>query len=211
MAFRLHVWGDVACFRRPEFTRDLVSYDVITPNAARGIFETIHWTPSIRWALDSIRVLKPIKSRWKSFAGLQSHRNQELSAVPIVESAPEARRANVLVDVAYVLTARFEMTDRAGPLDSEAQHAAMFWRRARQRRYFREPYLGLRVLPAQIAALDKDGREPESAGDVRGSVDLGWMLYDSNIDEPGSMHFFRPMMIDGLIDLTDRASLVLAR
>ena len=58
---RLHIWGDRACFTRPEMKGERVSYDVITPSAARGILEAIHWKPAIRWQVDRIHVLKPIR------------------------------------------------------------------------------------------------------------------------------------------------------
>ena len=58
---RLHVWGEQACFTRPEMKVERVSYDVITPSAARGILDAIHWKPAIRWVVDRIHVLKPIR------------------------------------------------------------------------------------------------------------------------------------------------------
>src|SRR5690554_8170046 len=57
---RLKVWGERACFTRPEMKVERVSYDVITPSAARGIIEAIHWKPAIRWHIDKIHVLNPI-------------------------------------------------------------------------------------------------------------------------------------------------------
>ena len=57
---RLHIWGDYACFTRPEMKVERVSYDVITPSAARGILAAVHWKPAIRWVIDRIYVLKPI-------------------------------------------------------------------------------------------------------------------------------------------------------
>lgn len=57
----LEVWGDHACFTRPELKVERVSYDVITPSAARGIFEAILWKPAIRWNITRIEVLNPIK------------------------------------------------------------------------------------------------------------------------------------------------------
>ena len=123
---RLHIWGDRACFTRPEMKGERVSYDVITPSAARGILEAIHWKPAIRWQVDRIHVLKPI--RFETF-----RRNEVGSKIPVnnvsaaqkrgsaeglanyVEEDRQQRAMTLLRDVAYIIEAHFDMTDRAGP------------------------------------------------------------------------------------------------
>src|SRR5579883_916569 len=133
---RLHVSGDHACFTRPEMKVERVSYDVMTPSAARGILEAIHWKPAICWVVEKIHVLKPIR-----FQSLR--RNEVAHKIPaagirkamatesladlhlVIEDARQQRAATVLVDVAYVIEARFTLTDKAGPDDSEGKHLEM--------------------------------------------------------------------------------------
>lgn len=128
---RLHIWGDRACFTRPEMKVERVSYDVITPSAARGILEAIHWKPAIRWCVDRIHVLKPIQ-----FESLR--RNEvggKLSAASVtkamkagrvddvayfVDQNRQQRAATILRNVAYVIEAHFEFTSRADDSDTLA-------------------------------------------------------------------------------------------
>ena len=137
MAFgvKLHVWGDYACFTRPEMKAERVSYDAITPSAARGILEAIYWKPDIRWVIDRIRVLKPIR-----FENLR--RNEvggKISALNIkkamnkgtvgelrllVDQNRQQRASTILRDVAYVIEAHFVLTGQG--LDTEAKHISMF-------------------------------------------------------------------------------------
>lgn len=213
MSVRLHVWGDRACFTRPEMKVERVSYDVMTPSAARGILEAIHWKPAIAWHVDRIHVLKPIR--------FQSLRRNEVSAKAstslaagamklgttdglgiAVEENRQQRAALVLVDVAYVIEAHFSMTHKAGREDSQAKHLAMFKRRAKQGQCFHRPCLGTREFAAEFAlvpdgadlppcALEKDKRE----------VDLGWMLHDIDFAKGNQAQFFRAMMLGGVIDV----------
>src|SRR5699024_7538663 len=140
---KLLIWGDRACFTRPEMKAERVSYDVITPSAARGILEAIHWKPAIRWVIDSIRVLKPI--RFESIR--RNEVGYKLSATKVRKATKagqtddvvmfvddpkvrQQRAATVLRDVGYVICAHFEMTDRAGQDDNEGKHLDIFTRRA---------------------------------------------------------------------------------
>src|SRR6516162_566324 len=130
---RLLVSGDHACFTRPEMKVERVSYDVMTPSAARGILEAIHWKPAIRWIVEAIHVLKPI--RFQSI-----RRNEVAHKMPAgairkamnagsleglaltVEDERQQRASTVLVDVDYVIGARFELTEKAGPDDNAGKH-----------------------------------------------------------------------------------------
>src|SRR4051812_44760794 len=150
---RLKVWGDHACFTRPEMKVERVSYDVMTPSAARGILEAIHWKPAIKWMVDEIHVLKPIR--------FQSIRRNEVGAKAstrtigtamktgeigglalIIENNRQQRASSVLTDVAYVICARFALTSRAGPDDNRGKHLDTFNRRARRGQCFHQPCLG---------------------------------------------------------------------
>lgn len=209
---RLHVWGERACFTRPEMKVERVSYDVITPSAARGILEAILWKPQIRWVIDRIHVLKPIR--------FQSFRRNEVGAKISATTAERAMRAGstaglglvvednrqqratmLLVDVAYVIEAHFEMTAKAGAEDSPAKYASMFNRRAASGQCFHRPCLGTREFPADFALLAGDA--PLPAHDpplVERDRDFGWMVFDDHY--PGMQaKFFRARMTDGAIDI----------
>lgn len=207
---RLLIWGERACFTRPEMKVERVSYDVITPSAARGILEAIHWKPAIRWVVDSIQVLKPI--RFESI-----RRNEvggKLSAASvskamkagsiedvanIVEEDRQQRAATVLRDVAYVIGAHFELTAKAGPDDSEGKHLDIFNRRARKGQCFHAPCLGTREFPASFQLLETDDPLPMPDASLLGACDLGWMLQDIDFADGMTPHFFRAQMQDGLI------------
>jgi CRISPR-associated protein Cas5d len=152
---RLLISGDHACFTRPEMKVERVSYDVMTPSAARGILEAIHWKPAIRWVIDEIRVLKPIRFQsirrnevgQKAPAGKlkSAMRAGSLEGVQLLaDEDRQQRAATVLVDVAYVIAAHFELTNRAGPDDNEGKHLDTFNRRAARGQCFQQPCLGTR-------------------------------------------------------------------
>lgn len=194
MALHLLVRGDHACFRRPEFATDLISYDVMTPIAARRVFEIVHGPPSIRWSIENIRVLNPIRMQWREIV---DH-----------ERSDRIHRVHALIDVAYIVTARFELTHRARAGETAAAHVAMFRRRAQRGSFHRQPFLGLTDFIADIAYMDQ--HELPFASNEGASVDLGWMIYDS----PGAMRsgarFFRARLIDGVMTIPDPDSQDLA-
>lgn len=207
---KLLIWGDRACFTRPEMKGERVSYDVITPSAARGILEAIHWKPAIRWVVDSILVLKPI--RFESI-----RRNEvggKLSAASVskaikagctdglvtyVEEDRQQRAATILREVAYVIGAHFELTDAAGPDDNEGKHLDIFNRRARKGQHFHAPCLGTREFPASFRLLAPDDEHPAVHESLRGVRDLGWMLHDIDFSADMTPLFFRAQMEDGMI------------
>lgn len=217
---RLKVSGARACYTRPEMKVERVSYDVMTPSAARGILEAIHWKPAIRWVVDEIRVLRPIR--------FQSIRRNEVGAkaptraiatamksgdisdlMLVVEDNRQQRAATVLVDVAYIICAHFEMTGRAGPDDNPAKHLDTFSRRARRGQCFHQPCLGTREFAADFELIEPDtpmekaeDRKPEDMTPDLGfghPRDLGFMLYD--IDHAGDRAslFFRATLKDGVL------------
>lgn len=224
MSIRLHVWGERACFTRPEMKVERVSYDVITPSAARGILEAIHWKPAISWHIDRIHVLKPIRFQSirrnevaqkasADLAGSAMRRGDTNGLGIVVDEERQQRAALVLVDVAYVIEAHFKMTGRAGPDDSPAKHAAMFARRAAQGQCFHRPCLGTREFAAEFALIPDGAPLPlcELPLDRR-DADLGWMLHD--IDFSGGRNesrFFRAIMRDGVIDVPDLRAEEVAR
>lgn len=186
---RLKVWGDNACFTRPEMKIERVSYDVMTPSAARGILEAILWKPAIRWQVEQIDVLRPI--RWESVrrnevGSVMSPRSTHL----FVEEQRQQRAGLFLRDVAYTIHARFEMTDKAGPQDTPIKFQEMFLRRAGKGQCFNQPYLGCREFATSFAPISHDQPVPEPIAE---SLELGWMLYDlkhdSAADQQRGGHF----------------------
>jgi CRISPR-associated protein Cas5d len=188
---RLKVWGDHACFTRPEMKVERVSYDVMTPSAARGILEAIHWKPAIRWVIDRIHVLKPI--RFQSI-----RRNEVGSKAPVgkiktamnrgsleglyllVDEDRQQRASTVLADVAYVIEAHFEIALKDDPEETEGKHLDVFNRRAARGQCFHQPCLGTREFAAKFELIPADAALPAAIDETR---DLGFMLWD--IDHVG--------------------------
>ena len=214
MAFgvRVLVWGERACFTRPEMKVERVSYDVITPSAARGILEAIHWKPAIRWHIDRIHVLKPI--RFESIR--RNEVGSKLSAASVVKALKagstaglatyvdedrQQRAATVLRDVRYLIEAHFELTERAGPDDSVGKHLDIFNRRARKGQCFHAPCLGVREFSASFELLEGDMPPPKPDPGVEADKDLGWMLHDIDFADGMTPHFFRARMQGGVIDV----------
>jgi CRISPR-associated protein Cas5d len=207
---KLHVWGERACFTRPEMKVERVSYDVMTPSAARGILEAIHWKPAIGWLVERIRVLNPIRfeSIRRNEVGhkiLATKAERAMAAgsteglAVAVEDDRQQRAATVLKDVAYVIEARFELTPHAQADENEGKHLDMFNRRARKGQCFHRPCLGTREFPANFALIE--GEPPAADESLKGRRDLGYMLLD--IDFTGGMRplFFRAEMVDGVIEV----------
>uniref|UniRef100_UPI003872C1FD type I-C CRISPR-associated protein Cas5c n=1 Tax=Methanovulcanius yangii TaxID=1789227 RepID=UPI003872C1FD len=208
---RLKVWGDYACFTRPEMKVERVSYDVMTPSAARGILEAIYWKPAISWKIDRIHVLNPIK-----FDNIR--RNEVNSKIPAsnVKSALKGgevslhldpnddrvqRASLVLRDVCYCIEAHFEMTKEAGPDDTPEKHYNVALRRMRKGQCFHHPYFGCREFPVNFEFVEGEIPGSYYTGKNGGEKDLGFMLYDIDFADDMKAIFFRANMVDGVIDL----------
>jgi CRISPR-associated protein Cas5d len=209
---RLLVWGDRACFTRPEMKVERVSYDVLTPSAARGILDAIHWKPAIRWIIDRMHVLKPI--RFESIRRNEVGGKLSLASVAkaakagtltglanIVEEDRQQRAATVLRDVGYVIEAHFELTPKAGSDDSVGKHLDIFNRRARKGQCFHMPCLGVREFPAHFRLLEEGEETPLSDAVLKEPVDLGWMLHDIDFANEMRPRFFRARMAGGVIEV----------
>jgi CRISPR-associated protein Cas5d len=204
---KILVSGEYACFTRPEMKVERVSYDVMTPSAARGILEAIHWKPSICWIVEEIHILKPIR--------FQSIRRNEIGAKApagkikqamnagsheglglIIEENRQLRAATVLADVAYVIAAHFELTARADATDNEGKHLDIFNRRARKGQCFHQPSLGTREFVARYKLIEPNVPVAAAIDETR---DLGFMLWD--IDHAGdrSSLFFRAKLDKGIL------------
>lgn len=204
---KLRVWGNYACFTRPEMKVERVSYDVMTPSAARGILEAIHWKPALVWRVDYIHVLKPVKFdfiRRNEVAGKISERNiktamagGDIDLHQYAAADRQQRAALVLRDVEYIIEAHFEFTGEAGASDNPGKHCDIFNRRARSGQCHMRPYFGCREFPVQFELLEA-GQAIQSP--LQGEVDLGWMLWDIDFANDRQPVFFRPIMKDGVID-----------
>lgn len=198
MPVQIKVSGDLTCFTRPEMKVERVSYDVITPSAARGILEAVYWKPQIRWVVDRLRVLRPIRftnlrrnevGSKASAANAKKAMNGKLDHLGLyVEEERQQRAATLLRDVAYLIEAHFEYTDLhgndlSGGDRNDAKHLDQFNRRARRGQHFHQPYLGCREFPADVELIEPGDPPPEmdetAKQELGGkTIDLGYMLYD---------------------------------
>lgn len=218
---KLHVWGEWACFTRPEMKVERVSYDAMTPAAARGILEAIHWKPAIRWEIDRIHVLKPIK--FQTF-----RRNEVGSKIPaqkartamsrdsldglslVVDNDRQQRATIALTNVAYLIEAHFAITEKAGDEDNPTKHVEMFKRRAASGQCFHRPCLGCREFAADFELVE--GAIPASAlPEADRNRDLGWMHYDIDFKNDKTPMFFRARLENGVIDVAKARSEGLVR
>ncbi len=209
---RLHVWGEFACFTRPEMKVERVSYDVMTPSAARGLLEAIHWKPAIRWVIDRIHVLKPIRfqSIRRNEVGAKISESNVRSAMKAgstaglglaVDENRQQRAATVLRDVAYLIEAHFELTEKAKDDDTPAKHAAMFNRRA-VRAVLPPPLPRHARVPAEFRLIrDGDDAPPCELPLEARDRDLGWMLYDIDFADGAASRFFRARLENAVLDL----------
>ena len=209
MSIQMEVWGPLALFSRPEMKTERVSYDVITPSAARGILEAVYWHPGVRYTIDRIHVLNPIRftnirrnevSR-KILAGDVKSLASGGPVPHIVTSECIQQRASMmLTDVRYVIEAHFDLTDQAGPDDNPGKIQDILKRRLSRGACYSQPYLGTRECTAHFR-IWPGGRIPA----IDETRDLGWMLYDMDFSDPKDIRpmFFRAWMKSGVIDLAD--------
>ena len=208
---KLHVWGEYACFTRPEMKVERVSYDVMTPSAARGVLEAIHWKPAIRWTIDRIHVLKPIRfenlrrnelghkiSPANVRKAIKTGGHGTLRAV--IEDDRQQRATTLLRNVAYVVEAHFDLTDAAKADDTGGKHLSMFNRRAFRGQCFHRPYLGTREFAADFELVTGDLPESGLPRDQR-NRDLGWMLHDVDYTSGMVPRFFRAVLRDGVLEV----------
>lgn len=204
----LDVRGEWACFTRPEMKVERVSYDVITPSAARAVFEAIYWKPAVRWEVHRFEVLLPI--RWSNIrrnevASVVSARNVQQAMTAgggalalYVDEDRQQRAAMLLRDVAYRLHAHLVVRLDRGDPQPPAKFFETFERRARKGQCVNQPYLGCREFAARWRLVDDLGVEPSPIDESR---DLGWMLHDLDFADPidPQPRFFRAKMVGGIV------------
>ena len=221
---KVHVWGEYACFTRPEMKAERVSYDVMTPSAARGLLEAIYWKPQFCWVIDRIHVLKPIlfeSIRRNEIANKipGSKANSDKTGIDVTAQNQRQQRASlVLRDVAYVIEAHFKILDyrfeqngrELSENECAGKHLDIFNRRARKGQYFHHPYLGCREFPADFSLISSKSSIPTSElSEADSTKDLGFILHDIDFVQDQktkevkntTARFFRAKMENGLIEV----------
>lgn len=228
MSVLVEVWGDFACYSRPEMKAERVTYDVITPSAARGLLEAIYWHPGLNWSVDRIYVLAPIRLERRMAEEAENFEapaikmtsikrnevNAKISAVSAkkvmaggkgslyLNTAAERnqRSSLILQDVHYVLEAHFDMTSDASPGDNPGKFQDIMKRRLKKGQCYHQPYFGCREFPAHFREWE-GGPIPT----IPLTKDLGYMLHSMDYSDPAEIRsrFFRAQIKDGVLDLRD--------
>lgn len=209
MSISVEVWGDYALFSRPEMKVERVSYDVMTPSAARGLLEAIYWHPGIKWVIDRIHVCAPIR-----FTNIRRNEVKDIVCAPRVRTVMERggelylatpdsiqqRAAMVLRDVHYVIDAHFEMTAKAAPTDNPGKFQDIMRRRLEKGQFYHQPCFGVREFPVNFKSCQEAPPCPE---ELLGEKDLGWMLLDLDYSDPKNItpHFFRAVLHNGVLEV----------
>lgn len=209
MSICIEVWGDYACFTRPELKTERVSYEVMTPSAARGILEAIYWHPGMVWRIDTIRVCNPIRftnirrNEVKSTLLASSVKPviKESKGKPLYLAASQdrcQRAAMILRDVHYIIEAHFDMTDRAAVGDNPGKFQDIIKRRIHRGQCYHTPYFGCREFPVRFAMCEQ---VPECPAELLGNYNLGYMLWDMDYSNPKDIHplFFHAKLANGVM------------
>ena len=208
------VWGDYALFTRPELKVERVSYEVMTPSAARGLIEAIYWHPGLRWHIDRIHVMNPI-----AFTNIRRNEVKDKIPAGAVRAAMagsgkelslytgesiQQRASMVLTDVRYVIDAHFTLTDKANPTDNEGKFIDIARRRLEQGKFFSAPYFGCREFPAHFRPW-RGGPVP-AIGETRS---LGLMLYDMDYSDQKNIQpmFFMAELKNGVMEVAGKEAL----
>lgn len=208
---RMEVFGDYALFTRPELKVERVSYDVMTPSAARGIVEAVFWHPGLQWHIDRIHVMNPI-----AFTNIR--RNEVKDTVPVkgvssvlsgaskplyinAKESIQQRASMVLTNVRYVIDAHFTMTDKANPTDNEGKFIDIVRRRLERGQCYHQPCFGCREFPAHFRAWQ--GGDVPTIDETRS---LGIMLYDMDFTNPRDIRpmFFMAELKNGVMEVAGK-------
>ena len=209
---QVEAWGDRALFTRPELSVERMSYDVMTPSAARGLIESIYWHPGMRYVIDRIHVLNPIRftnvrrNELKSKALASTMRTAitgggELPHINTKDDIQQ-RASLILMDVRYVIEAHFDLTDKATPEDNPGKFKDIIRRRLERGQCYSMPYFGTREFPAHFKAYE-GSLPPKGHYSLEEERDFGLMLYDMDYADPQSITptFFRAIMRGGVIEV----------
>lgn len=211
----LELSGLYACFTRPEMKVERVSYDVMTPSAARACFEAILWKPAIRWYVRKIEVLRPIRwinLRRNEVASVVSARNVEAAMKAgkgelglNIEDDRQQRAGLFLRDVAYRVHADLEFLPQRDPQANAMKYQQMFERRAGKGQCVNQPYLGCREFAAAFRLIEHPETEPPAIAETR---ELGFMLHDLDFSDAAAPRprFFRAQMEHGVVKVPNWGS-----
>ena len=208
MAIQVEVWGDYALFTRPEMKTERVTYDIMTPSAARGILDSLFWHPGMKWRIDRIHVCSPIR-----FTNIRRNEVKDTISARKVKTVmekgqgdlylatPESiqqRAAMVLRDVHYVIDAHFDLTENAAPGDNAGKFQDIIKRRLERGQCYSTPYFGTREFPAHFRRCTE---LPPCPDELKGVRDLGWMLLDMDYTDSQNItpRFFRASLTDGVM------------
>ncbi len=228
MSVLVEVWGDFACFSRPEMKTERVTYDMITPSAARGLLESIYWHPGLNWVVDKVYLMAPIRLEERAEESAEKEEAMEIKMTSIKRNEVNAkilgsnvrkvmtkgegslylnaaaernqRSSLILQDVRYVLEAHFDMTPNASPGDNPGKFQDIMKRRLKKGQCFQQPYFGCREFPAHFREW-----EGGSIPTIPLTKDLGYMLHSMDYSDPEGIRprFFRAQLKDGVLDLRD--------
>lgn len=216
--FCLEVSGPFACFTRPEMKVERVSYDVMTPSAARAVFEAVLWKPAIRWRVHRIEVLKPIRwinLRRNEVSAVVSTRNVQQAMTAgsgtlglYIEDERQQRAGYFLRDVAYRIHAELSLVPGRAGGEPLMKYTEMFARRASKGQCVNQPYLGCREFAADFRLIGADasaaapGTAPPATS-INETRELGWMLHDLDFTNPADPQprFFNAKMVAGVIEV----------
>ncbi len=204
--FYLEVWGDYALFSRPEMKVERVSYDVITPSAARGILEAIYWHPEMKYEVLRIFVLNKIQ-----FANIRRNEVSQKISASKVKNFMKSKKGELYIATSKNRTQRFSMVLKnvhyviEAQLETSEENLAKVYhileRRLVNGQCYHTPYFGTREFPARFK-LCEDIRKIKTAypDEVR---DLGFMLYDMDYSDSDNIcpMFFRAKMENGIINV----------
>lgn len=209
----VEVWGDYALFGRPEMKVERVSYDMITPSAARGILDAVYWHPGLRWVIDKIYLMNQIEFsnvRRNEVSSKISHNkvrkamNGGQETLYISTASDIQQRASTLLkNVRYIIEAHFEITKAAGERDNEGKFYAIAMRRLRGGQCYHQPCMGCREFPANIRLYESEEEIQTAYQNI--DMDLGYMLYDMDFSDPSDIQpmFFRAKLKKGVLDLRE--------
>lgn len=213
MSVMFEVWGEYAAFNRPEFKTERVTYDCITPSAARGILEAVYWHPGIKYIIDEIYVCNTIqttnirrnevkdKISGNNVKKVMNNGNKDMLYLSASDSIQQ-RAALVLKNVRYIVKAHFDITSKANETDNPGKFQDILKRRLQRGQCYHTPYLGVREFPAFFRIWDNKEKVPTA---YKGEKDLGYMLYDMDYQGENGIEpmFFHAVLQDGKLDLKD--------
>ncbi|MCL4547858.1 MAG: type I-C CRISPR-associated protein Cas5c [Bacteroidetes bacterium] len=174
---RVKVWGDYACFTRPDLKVERMTYPCMTPSAARGILDCILWKPEFIWHVQRIFVLKPVK-----FASVKRNEiNKKQGKTPIIIERDRAQRNSIILkDVCYIIEA--SVYQATSPVKNPTKkYVEMFNRRTGKGQCWRRPYLGTREFAAEFSLPEPDDVENR----IKDEIPIGSMFLDMWYDEQG--------------------------